>query len=133
MYNYLNDGITIDAAVTGVSAFGFANEVKSELLQLGMQGADWGLAGARYVKVVRGAGIVGSVFGMGVSGYHIYTDFSQDGIDAVNGWDVTDFGVGAAGLGATIFLASNPVGWVIAGSATIYFGARFIYDISTKP
>jgi len=33
----------------------------------------------------------------------------------------------------TIFLASNPVGWAIAGGATIYFGVRFVYDISTKP
>lgn len=110
-----------------------SNSVKGNLVEWGMEGANWGKSGAQYVKVVRGAGIAGSVFGMGVSGYNMYTDYSQGGIDAVNGWDVADFGVGTAGLGATVFLVSNPVGWAIAGGATIYFGARFVYDISTKP
>ena len=128
-----NSGITLNEAATGVSAMSFSNSVKGNLVEWGMKGANWGKSGAQYVKVVRGAGIAGSVFGMGVSGYNMYTDYSQGGIDAVNGWDVADFGVGAAGLGATVFLVSNPVGWSIAGGATIYFGARFVYDISTKP
>lgn len=130
-----NDGITFDEAATGISAFGFANDVKGNLLEWGMQGANWGKAGARYMKVVRGTGVAGSVFGMGVSSYNMYSDYSQYG--TVNGWDVADFGVGLTGVTASTLVAvglvSNPVGWVIAGGATIYFGARFVYDISTKP
>jgi len=107
------------------------------MLDWGMHSANWGKTGAQYMKVDRGAGVAGSVFGMGVSGYNMYTDYSQGGIDAVNGWDVADFGVGAVGLTTTglvvLGLFSNPVGWAIAGCATIYFGARFVYDISTKP
>jgi len=128
-----NNEITLNETATGVSAIGFSNSVKGYILDWGMQGANWGKTGTKYIKAARGTGIAGSVFGMGVSGYNMYTDYSQGGINAVNGWDIADFGVGATGLGATIFLSSNPVGWAIAGGATIYFGARFIHDISTKP
>ncbi|MEZ5199153.1 MAG: RHS repeat-associated core domain-containing protein [Bacteroidales bacterium] len=127
----VNDGLTLNEAATGVSAMSLSNSIKGNLVEWGMKGADWGKTGARYMKAVRGAGIAGTVFGMGVSTYNIVSDVQAG--NAVNSWDVADLSVGAAGLGATIFLASNPVGWVIAGGATIYFGARFVYDISTKP
>jgi len=126
-----NSGLTLNEAATGVSAMSLSNSVKGNLVEWGMEGANWGKTGARYMKVVRGAGIAGTVFGMGVSTYNIVSDVQAG--NAVNSWDVADLSVGAAGLGATIFLASNPVGWAIAGGATIYFGARFVYDISTKP
>jgi RHS repeat-associated protein len=126
-----NSGLTLNEATTGVSAMSLSNSVKGNLVEWGMEGANWGKTGARYMKVVRGAGIAGTVFGMGVSTYNIVSDVQAG--NAVNSWDVADLSVGAAGLGATIFLASNPVGWAIAGGATIYFGARFVYDISTKP
>lgn len=67
---------------------------------------------------------------MGVSSYNMYSDYSQYG--TVNSWDVTDFGVGATSLGATIFLASNPVGWVIVGGASVYFISRAVYDATTN-
>lgn len=75
-------------------------------------------------------GIAGSLFGMGVSSYNMYSDYSQYG--TVNSWDVADFGVGAASLGATIFLISNPVGWVIVGGASVYFISRAVYDATTN-
>ena len=131
--NGSNGRITLNEASISVSAISLSNSIKANLMEWGMQGANWGKVGAKYMKVVRGTGIAGSVFGMSVSGYHIYNDYSQGGINAINGLDVADFGVGAVGLGATIFLASNPVGWAIVGGTTIYFGSRFIYDISTKP
>jgi hypothetical protein len=126
-----NDGLTLNEAATGVSAMSLYNSRKGFLLDWGMRGANWGKTGARYMKLLRGAGIAGTVFGMGVSSYNIVSDIQAG--NAVNSWDVADLSVGAVGLGAAIFLASNPVGWVIAGGATIYFGARFFYDISTKP
>jgi hypothetical protein len=104
---------------------------KLELIIYAASTGDIGKTGAKYLKFIKGTGVAGSVFGMGVSGYNIYNDYSQGGMDAVNGWDVADFGVGAASLGATIFLASNPIGWGIAIGAGVYFGARLIYDVAT--
>jgi hypothetical protein len=115
-----------------VAASGPTNQVKQQLFNLASKSGTGTPANQlKYIKGVRGLGAAGSVFGMGVSGYNIYNDYQQGGIDAVNGWDVADFGVGAASLGAGIFLASNPVGWVIAGGATIYFTGRLIYDLAT--
>lgn len=82
----------------------------------------------KYVKFIKGTGIAGSVFGIGVSGFNIYNDLSND--RRVDGWDVSDLGVGLTGLGATIFLASNPVGWVIGIGAGVYFTGRLIYDVT---
>jgi hypothetical protein len=121
----------LDKTNTGVGSFMIANTTKEQLISYAARTGDIGKTGAKYLKVVKGAGVAGSVFGMGVSSYNIYNDYSQGGIDAVNGWDVADFGVGAASLGATIFLASNPIGWGIAIGAGVYFGARLIYDVAT--
>ncbi len=48
--------------------------------------------------------------------------------NTVNSWDIANLSVGAVGIGATILLVSNPVEWMITGT-TIYFGARFVYNI----
>jgi len=119
---------------TGVGAFMIANTTKEQLISYAARTGDIGKTRAKYLKVVKGTGVAGSVFGMGVSGYNIYNDYSQGGIEAVNGWDVTDFGVGAVGLGvsglATFGLVSNPIGWGVAIGTGIYFGGRLIYDIA---
>jgi len=122
----------VDKANTGVGAFMVGNNAKEQLISYASRTGDIGKAGVKYLKVVRSTGVAGSLFGMGVSGYNIYNDYSQGGIEAVNGWDVADFGVGAAGLGATIFLVTNPVGWVISGGVAIYFTVRLIHDATTE-
>ncbi len=121
----------VDKTNTGIGAFMVGNNTKEQLINYAARTGDIGKTGAKYLKVVRGAGVAGSVFGMGVSGYNIYNDYSQGGIEAVNGWDIADFGAGAAGLGATIFLVSNPVGWAISGGVAIYFTVRLIHDVAT--
>lgn len=67
-------------------------------------------------------------YGMGVAGTNIYQDLKNG--NRVNGWDVSDLTIGGASIAATIFLASNPVGWMITGGATFYCGARLIYDVA---
>ena len=118
-------------ANTGVGAFVVGDNAKEQLISYASSTGDIGKAGVGYLKVARATGMAGTLFGIGVSGYNIYTDYSQGGIDAVNGWDLADFSVGAASLGATIFLVSNPVGWIITGGATIYFTVRLIHDAAT--
>ncbi|MBU2651874.1 MAG: hypothetical protein KKA81_13170 [Bacteroidetes bacterium] len=115
-----------------VGAFMIANTTKEQLISYAARTGDIGKTGSKYLRFVKSTGVAGALFGMGVSGYHIYNDYSQGGIDAVNGWDVADFSIGAASLGATIFLASNPVGWGIAIIAGAYFGARLIYDVAKE-
>lgn len=126
----------IDKANTGVGAFMVGNNAKEQLISYAARTGDIGKTGAKYLKVVRGTGVAGSVVGMGISGYNIYNDYSQGGIDAVNGWDIADFGIGAVGLTTTglvtLGLISNPIGWVVAGGVAVYFGARLIYDVTTK-
>ena len=109
---------------------GTANAVKSQLFNFAERTSSIPLKNLNYVKGVNEIGIAGILFGMGVSGYNMYSDYSQFG--TVNGWDVADFGVGVASLGATIFLASNPVGWVIVGGGTVYCISRAIYDARTN-
>lgn len=107
------------------------DNAKEQLISYASSTGDIGKAGVGYLKVARSTGVAGTLFGMGVSGYNIFNDYSQGGIEAVNGWDLADFGVGAASLGATIFLVSNSVGWIITGGATIYFTVRLIHDAAT--
>ena len=121
-------------ASLATTAFFLTTSRMDPLIQWGMrEGSNWGRLGSRISGAFRSIGIAGYTIGMGFSIYNMVNDYSEGGIAAISPLDVGDFAVGAAGLYATIFLASNPVGWVIAGGATLYFGARFIYDISTKP
>ena len=77
---------------------------------------------AKYVKYAKGAGIVGTGISVGMAGYDIA---SGQGTTI----DYFDVGVGTASIGAAIFLASNPVGWVIGAGAAVYFAGRLVYDI----
>jgi hypothetical protein len=119
------------ARVTAAS--GPTNQIKQQLFSLASK-TDKTVNNLKYVKGVRYLGTAGTVFGMGVSGYNIYNCYNKGGIEAVNGWDIADFSVGAAGLTTTglvsIGLISNPVGWVVAGGSTIYFTGRLIYDLN---
>lgn len=126
--NDFEDNLNSAGQIGAIS--GTANAVKSQLFYQATRTSSIPLKNLSYVKGVGYVGIAGSLFGMGVSSYNMYSDYSQYG--TVNSWDVADFGVGAASLGATIFLISNPVGWVIVGGASVYFISRAVYDATTN-
>ncbi len=77
---------------------------------------------AKYVKYAKGAGVIGTGISVGMAGRDIYMG---DGTTI----DYFDVGIGTASIGAAIFLASNPVGWVIGTGAAVYFAGRLVYDI----
>lgn len=77
---------------------------------------------AKFVKYAKGAGVIGTGISVGMAGYDIA---SGEGTTI----DYFDVGVGTASIGAAIFLASNPVGWVIGTVAAVYFAGRLVYDI----
>jgi len=120
-----------------VTAISFYNTLKSSLLNWGRSIGNHVNAGSRYFKFVNRFGVIGSFAGLSISGYNIYSAYNTGGFSAVSNWDIADFTVGAAGLATTglvtVGLVSNPVGWMILGGTTVYFGARFAYELSTKP
>ncbi|WP_164545101.1 WXG100 family type VII secretion target [Antribacter gilvus] len=72
---------------------------------------------------------VGNVLGAAgfiFDGYSVYSGAVQawEGFAEGDGYKGTDgvitAGLGAAGIGAAIFLASNPVGWAIAGAGAVW-------------
>ncbi|MBU1580793.1 MAG: VCBS repeat-containing protein [Bacteroidetes bacterium] len=114
-----NNGITMQEAAIGVGAFSLANGIKGNLVEWGMKGADWGKAGARYVKYVKRAGILGFVVNVGISGYGSYDYYyNQNGTD----WQVGAKATLDVAMGAAAFIW--PIGTAISG-------AYFILDVST--
>jgi len=82
-----------------------------------------------YTKVADGVGVAGGVFAMGAASYNMYNQYQQHHrISDIHVGDVGDFTVGAASVGAAVFLASNPIGWAIGAGASVYFIGRFIYQ-----
>lgn len=127
--NQNKENYLFDKANRIVGGLMFANTTKEQLFNLAAKTGELSPGALKYVKFIKGTGIAGSVFGIGVSGFNIYNDLSND--RPVDGWDVSDLGVGLlTGLGAAIFLASNPVGWVIGIGAGVYFTGRLIYDVT---
>lgn len=76
-------------------------------------------------KYAKGIGIIGNAAGMAISAGNILSGKGtvMDGVD---------FGVNAVGIATTLFLASNPIGWVIGGASIIYGGVRLYQELS-KP
>ena len=94
--------------------------------ELGPKGnAVLGKHGLKILKYSKAAGVVGTAVGVGYSGYKIYNGTATT-------IDYVDAGVGTASLVATVFLASNPVGWAIGAGAGLYFAGRFIYDVTQE-
>lgn len=120
----------------GVSAFGFVNSVKENLIRSAGAFGDLGIGGIKYLNAVRGFGVATSIVGIGISGNRILDSYiqGQGGINQVNGWDVADFSIGIGGLTTTglvtFGLASNPVGWFVGAGVSIYFTSRFFYKVS---
>ncbi|XLS28530.1 hypothetical protein ACJD0Z_15145 [Flavobacteriaceae bacterium M23B6Z8] len=114
------------------SAFLVGNSIKDGLLQNAEKTGEILKTTGRYLKFVRGAGLAGSIYGLGNCLNHINKDYQAGGWENVNGWDIADAGVGAASIAATVFLASNPIRWAITGVTVVYFTARLVYDISNQ-
>ncbi|MDF2846409.1 MAG: hypothetical protein K0R97_391 [Oerskovia sp.] len=102
------------AAAGAVDAWSAFNKV-DDPLGVGSLTSHLGTAG----KVL---GATGFVF----DGYSVYSGGVQawEGFAEGDGYKGTDglitAGLGAAGIGAAIFLASNPVGWAIAGAGAVW-------------
>ena len=111
--------ISMQEVATGVGAFSLANGVKTNLVEWGMKGADWGKAGAKYLKFVKRAGTVGFVVNVGISGYGSYDYYyNQNGTDwQVGAKSTLDIAMGVASF-------AWPIGTAISG-------AYFILDVST--
>ena len=82
-------------------------------------------------KLVKSAGVLGSLVTTGVSAYNIYSDIEAG--QTPKTLDIADATVGTVGLLATaatvVGLISNPVGWAIGTGVLLYSGARLLYDI----
>jgi hypothetical protein len=133
-----------NTANTAFGAFGLASGVKEAIIEGGAamnRGVNiskvndvslirtYGRAGAKYLKYSKALGIVGTAVTTGYSINNVVDQYNQGGLNNVlSNRDVLDAGVGVAGFGAALFLASNPVGWAIGAGALIYGGAALIYD-----
>jgi RHS repeat-associated protein len=119
-----------DAVNNGISAFGIGNGVKGSMIAAAINSGETAtLALKTYGKVTDALGVAGGLVAMGSSGYNMYNQYQQNHqISDIHIGDVGDFTVGAASVGATVFLATNPVGWAIGVGAAVYFTGRFIYQ-----
>ena len=133
-----NWGIPIGAAGTAISAgTEYADNLVRTSFKTGRNPVSWSKLtpkqqawrtanvlgkNAKYVKYAKGAGVIGTGISVGMAGRDIYMG---EGTTI----DYFDVGVGTASIGAAIFLASNPVGWVIGAGAAVYFAGRLVYDI----
>jgi hypothetical protein len=98
----------------------------------------YGSAGAKYLKISKGLGVIGSVITTGYSMAEVSSQYAEGGLHNVLAHrDVVDAGVGKIGLTATAFAAlgfiSNPIGWGIGAGVLIYGGATMIYDAAKQP
>jgi len=95
-----------------------AHGLKTNLVNWGMKGADWGKVGARYLKYAKGLGYIGA--GLSTT----YT-VATSGIYYYNGG--TDWQVGAKGT-LDVIMTGAALFWPIG---TAISGTYFILDIST--
>lgn len=117
-----------NSLVDGVSAFTFANGVKTELIGWASTMDDINAMNSKYLKFSQRLGVAGGVLQMGVSSYNIYNDYSSGGISNVNGWDVADLVVSGGSVVAVFALGSNPVNWVVAAASGGYYLYRVISE-----
>ncbi len=72
-----SDGISMNDAETMLSAFGYSHFGKTQLLKWGMKGADWGKAGANYLKFNLKTGKTVGYAGVGIYGFNSYSSFAN--------------------------------------------------------
>ena len=88
-------------------------------------------------RIGKGLGVAGGVVSVVYSLNDIRTESNEwQNFGAVNTYTYLDFGVAATSFGATLFLASNPVGWGIAAGTSVYFLIRMsqeMYQESVQP
>ncbi|MEZ5199157.1 MAG: hypothetical protein R2764_23080 [Bacteroidales bacterium] len=117
--NPSNDGITLSEAGTMIGTFGIANGVKGELINLA---AKSGNVPTNYVKVVKGAGVVGAVASASISTYSAYSYYNNGGTSA-------EVGIKASIDVTMAFVALIPgVGLPISASYFILDAAGFFGD-----
>lgn len=83
-----------------------------------------GRFGGKLLSVTKGIGIVSGIIQVGMKSYEIY----EKGAENASVRDWADLTVNAAGLGAAVFLASNPIGLAIGATALVYSIGTAIYD-----
>ncbi len=88
-----------------------------------------GKVGKGLLTATKVLGVTAGVIQIGVKGAEIYDKGFQNA--TVRDW--TDISVNTAGVIATVFFASNPIGWAVGAAALAYSVGTTIYDASTKP
>ena len=114
------------------TATSFGNATKEGIIRTALQYSDETAAISNYLKVMKWVGGAGYIIGMTDSALKIHSDIQKGGITNINPWDAVDFGANLAGLTATFFLASTPVGWAIIMASATYLTARLIYEQANK-
>ena len=105
----------------GLTAFGVGNSAKTGLVEFSGKSGELTKATANYLKFFKGAGAVGGVGTIAITGHDIY----EKGY--ATGRDIADIGFATAGV-ISIFIVSNPVGWVIGGASLAWAAGTLIYD-----
>lgn len=116
-----------------ISGFGFANGVKTEMIEQAGKVGTLTKATANYLKFFKGVGIVGSAATTAYYGNNVVEQHNKGGWNEVfQHRDILDASVGTAGLiatGAVYFgLMTNPVGLAIGACVLIYGAGTIIYD-----
>ena len=87
-----------------------------------------GSVGSKLLTATKVLGTVGGVASVGLKGYDIYNKGASNA--TVRDW--ADLGVNSAGVVATVFLASNPVGWAVGAACLTYSIGTAVYDLNNK-
>ena len=83
-----------------------------------------GKFGSRALTGMKVLGAVGGAIQVGTK----IIEISDKGVENATVRDWADLGMNTAGLGAAVFLASNPVGWAIGATCLAYSIGTAIYD-----
>jgi hypothetical protein len=113
-------GSSLQKAATITSAVGLTNGIKTNLVEWGMKGADWGVAGARYLRFAKGLGYGFTLLNSGVG---IYKFVSSD-----KSWG--DYGQLGVSMLTTVLILdpyTSPVGMGL-GAVDMFGGFNGFYN-----
>jgi RHS repeat-associated protein len=139
--NNVNTGIGVGTGVLGGNygltanqTFRYAQRINGRVISAVELTAAHTAQSLKVANALVRLNVVTGVLGTGYSTAKAFSDYNKGGWDNVNGLDVADAGVGAGSLVVsglvTLGWVSNPIGWGIGIGTGIYFGARFVYDLS---